>query len=117
MGDKRVIRGNADMTSSEIDAETYLELDDDCLAGLVRGVAADYSEALDSVEDEWRSIAFASGVIHLLALAERVNADKVVKELGGVTRDGEDVGDWRVVVERTRVPTDPATERERDENG
>lgn len=87
------------LTAHERSDKTYLDWDDEALGKLVRKTAL-------MIDDHYGNVAaMLSGATLLLTdAALESNSDTFRNGIEGCTKRGEDVGDWMVIIERTRKP-------------
>lgn len=81
------------LTAHERSDKTYLDWDDEALGKLVRKTALMIVAAM-----------LSGATLLLTDAALESNSDTFRNGIEGCTKRGEDVGDWMVIIERTRKP-------------
>lgn len=84
------------LTDAERAAALWTDLDDAALGALLRKKLILLKTAAEQMD---RTITTAAGLLLCCAAAE-VGASELTVSLDGVTQDGRDFGDWRIVAAR-----------------
>ncbi len=92
------------LTEDEKAAALWSDLDDAALGRLVKRQIATITKAAEQMD---RTTLFAAALLICCGAAEQ-NADKVEFDIDGVTQDGREFGDWKVVVTKNIVEVNPS---------
>jgi len=85
------------LTDDEKAAALWSDLDDAALGKLVKKKIASLTDAASQLD---RVTTFAAAMLLCCAAAEQ-NASEIALEIDGLTQEGRELGDWKVVAMKT----------------
>jgi hypothetical protein len=86
------------LTDEERAAPHYLDWDDEALGMAARKLAMQFKD-VHGVDGMFITVAARL----LVGMADDANSDKTTIDLEGFTKEGEERGDWRIVITRTKA--------------
>lgn len=84
------------LTDEETKANSFSEWDDESIGKLVKYLATEINN--DDYNDQL--LAATSAALFLVSHAMKVNATSSTVDVGNVTHDGQNIGNWRIQVEK-----------------
>lgn len=89
------------LTAAEKEAETYLELDDASVGKIVKHLL---KESLDWCKEEdpdgYNALAIRAFSLWMIEQARKHKAGSLEFTITGVTKAGQDIGDWKVTIKK-----------------
>lgn len=92
------------LTEEEKAAASWLDCSDESVGVATKYMMTCLKNAAGKLQEDQGKIEFASITQILIGLCDSSNAETTTVEVNGYTYKGEERGDWKITVERTRKP-------------